>query len=85
VWQADDVLLLSAAADVIGITSFWAYMEAAWSAELRDHMVRLASGDTEGRVVVWDVASGGVTVALEDALTVSSGRQHRKPAAVVRS
>jgi hypothetical protein len=36
-------------------------------------LVRLASGDAEGRVVVWDVASGGVTVALDDALTVSGG------------
>lgn len=48
-------------------------------------LIRLASGDTEGRVVVWDVASGSVTVALDDALTVSSGRQHCKPAAVVCS
>jgi hypothetical protein len=48
-------------------------------------LIRLASGDTEGRVVVWDVASGGVTVALDDALTVSSGWQHGKPAAVVCS
>lgn len=33
---------------------------------------RLASGDLEGRVVVWDVASGAVMAALDDALTVSA-------------
>ncbi len=35
-------------------------------------LIRLASGDAEGRVAVWDVASGGVIVALDDALTVTS-------------
>ena len=69
-WQAaDGVLLTSTVAQALHRTG--AHLQAAWSAEPRDRMSRLASGDTEGRVVVWDVASGGVIVALDDALTVT--------------
>ncbi len=36
---------------------------------------RLASGDADGRVVVWDVASGSIIAALDDALTAAHGRR----------
>lgn len=36
---------------------------------------RLASGDADGRVVVWDVFSGSVIAALDDALTAAHGRR----------
>ncbi len=36
---------------------------------------RLASGDADGRVAVWDVLSGAVTGALEDPLGAATGRR----------
>jgi WD40 repeat protein len=35
--------------------------------------LRLASGDAEGRVVVWDIASGTPVLALEDPLHAAAG------------
>ncbi len=42
---------------------------------LRLGLRRLASGDADGRVAVWDVLSGAVTGALEDPLGAATGRR----------
>ena len=35
--------------------------------------LRLASGDVDGRVVVWDIATGTPVLALEDPLAAAGG------------
>ena len=54
----------------------------AWSKQKRRRyaastqpVCRLASGDADGRVAVWDVLSGAVTGALEDPLGAATGRR----------
>ncbi len=48
----------------------------AWSSKIISASTcRLASGDADGRVAVWDVLSGAVTGALEDPLGAATGRR----------